>query len=91
MVEKACPWFIFGAIQHQPDVREKLLNHPRFSEQPENFRAGRHISQFNLYVETHGDSRTLQKFMTRLITDFGYHEDSLTFEIFVDEIIEECS
>ena len=90
MVEKACGWFIFRAIQEQPDIRERLLNHPRFSEQPENFRAGQHIPQFNLYVETHGDSRTLQRFVTRLITDFGYHEDSITFEIFVDEIIEGC-
>jgi len=83
MVKKACSWFIFSAMQNQPDIRERLLNYPRFSEQPENFRAGQHIPQFNLYVETHGDSRTLQKFMTQLITDFGYHEDSLTFEIFI--------
>ena len=92
MVEKACTRFILYVGQIQPDIEERLLNYPRFSEQPENFRAGRHIHAWdiNLYVETHGDSRTLQKFMTQLITDFGYHEDSLTFEIFVDEITEEC-
>ena len=83
MVEKACSWFIFGAIQDQPDIRERLLNYPRFSEQPENFRAAQQIPQFGLYVETHGDSRALQKFVTQLIADFEYHEDSLIFEIFI--------
>ena len=86
MVEKACTWFIHYVGQVQPDIKERLLNYSRFSEQPENFRAGQHIHAWgiNLYVETHGDSRALQKFMTRLITEFEYHEDSLTFEIFID-------
>ena len=86
MVEKACSRFILYVGQVRPDIEERLLNYPRFSEQPENFRAGKHIHAWgiNLYVETHGDSRTLQKFITRLITDFGYHEDSITFEIFID-------
>ena len=93
MVEKACYWFIHYVGQVQPDIEERVLSYSRFSKQPENFRAGQHIDAWgiNLYVETHGDSRTLQRFMTRLITDFGYHEDSLTFEIFTDKIIEECS
>ena len=92
MVEKACTRFILYVGQVQPDIKERLLNYSRFSEQPENFRAGQHIHAWgiNLYVETHGDSRALQKFVTRLMTDFGYHEDRLTFEIFVDEIIEGC-
>ncbi len=92
MVEQACEWFMFFVGQVRPDIKEKLLTYSRFSEQPENFRAGQHIHAWgiSLYVETHGDSRTLQKFVTRLIADFEYHEDSLTFEIFVDEIIEGC-
>ena len=86
MVKQACYWFIFYVGQVQPDIEERVLSYPRFSEQPENFRAGQHIHVWNidLYVETHGDSHTLQKFVTRLITDFGYHEDWLTFEIFID-------
>ncbi len=93
MAEWACYWFIFYVGQVQPDIEERVLSYPRFSERPENFRAGQHMHVWNtnLYVETYGDSRTLQKFVTRLITDFGYHEDSITFEIFVDEVIEECS
>ena len=85
MVEKACYWFIFRVGRAQPDLEEKLLNYSRFSKQPENFRAGQYIDVWgiNLYVETHGDSRTLQKFVTRLIADFEYHEDSLIFEIFI--------
>ena len=85
MVKYACYWFIHFVGQVQPDIEEKLLNYSRFSEQPEKFRAGQHIDPWgiSLYVETHGDSRTLQKFVTRLITDFGYHEDDLTFEIFI--------
>ena len=67
------------------DLEEKLLNYSRFSKRPENFRAGQRINVLgiNLYVETHGDSRTLQKFMTQLIADFGCYEDYLTFEIFI--------
>ena len=84
MVKQACYWFIFYVRQVKPDIEERLLSYPRFSEQPTNFRAGQQIPQSNLYVETHGDSRALQKFMTRLITEFEYHEDSLTFEIFID-------
>ena len=86
MVEKACSRFIFCVGRVQPDLEEKLLSYSRFSKQPENFRAGQYIDVWgiNLYVETHGDSRTLQKFMTQLIADFGYHEDSITFEIFID-------
>lgn len=93
MVEKACTRFILHVGQIQPDIEERLLNYPRFSKQPENFRAGKHIGAWgiSLYVETHGDSRTLQRFMTQLIIDFGYHEDSLTFEIFTDKIMEGCS
>ena len=87
-MKEACTWFIFyaghdPANQDQPDIEERLLNHPRFSKQPTDFRAAEQTPQFGLYVETHGDSRTLQKFVTRLITDFGYHEDDLTFEIFI--------
>ena len=86
MVEKACSRFILYVGQVRPDIEERLLNYSRFSEQPEIFRVGKHIHAWgiNLYVETHGDSRTLQRFVTQLITDFGYHEDSLTFEIFID-------
>ena len=89
MVKQACTWFIFyagqdPANQDQSDIEERLLNHPRFSKQPTDFRAEQPIPQFGFYVETHGDSRALQKFVTRLITDFGYHEDSITFEIFID-------
>ena len=86
MVKQACYWFIHYVGQVQPDIKERLLNYSRFSEQSEKFRAGQHINAWgiNLYVETHGDSRTLQRFMTRLITEFGYHEDRLTFEIFIN-------
>ena len=85
MVEKACYWFIHYVGQVQPDLKEKLLSYSRFSEQPENFRAGQYIDAWgiNLYVETHGDSCALQKFVTQLIADFEYHEDSLIFEIFI--------
>ena len=85
MVEKACSRFIFCVGRVQPDIKERLLSYSRFSEQPGYFRAGQYIDAWgiNLYVETHGDSRTLQKFVTRLMTDFGYHEDWLTFEIFI--------
>ena len=89
MVKEACTWCIFYAgndptNQDQSDMEERLLNHPRFSKQLTDFHAGQRIPQFNLYVETHGDAHTLQRFVTRLITDFGYHEDDLTFEIFID-------
>lgn len=85
MVKLACYWFIHYVGQVQPDIEERVLSYPRFSKQPRNFRAGQHIDPWgiNLYVETHGDSRALQKFVTRLIADFEYHEDSITFEIFI--------
>ena len=84
MVKQACTEFIGYESQYQPDIKERLLSYARFSEQPADFRAGQQISRSNLYVETHGDSHTLQKFVTRLITEFGYHEDRLTFEIFIN-------
>ena len=84
MVKQACTEFIGYESQYQPDMKERLLSYTRFSEQSADFRAGQQISRSSLYVETHGDSHTLQKFMTRLITEFEYHEDSLTFEIFID-------